>query len=80
MRVKATYLPSSETQEELEKSLILVQDTIKISPENIALYTDDDKLIGISIQAYIEDDHLSIEYECNNIFKEELEKEGFQIL
>ena len=66
MLVKATYLLGKEDEPELLNiALENIQKDIEIDPHNISLYTDEDELIGVSIKAYIEDDHIVIEYDCD---------------
>ena len=78
MRVQGTYFTCKEDDiEELKRTEKLLNESIKNNPESVALYTDDDKCIGHSVRAWIEEDHIVIEYEADEAYKEEFEKEGF---
>ena len=78
MIVKATYLLGQEDKPELlEKTASGLQKCIESNPDSLVLTTDDDKLIGHSIKAYVEEDHIAVEYECKEEYREVLTKEGF---
>ena len=78
MLVKATFMPSIEDNPEvLEEACKKFQEAIENNPMNISLYTDGDDFIGSSVRAYVEDDHIVVEYDCKEEYKESLIKEGF---
>ena len=78
MIVKATYLLGQEDKPELlEKTVKGLQACIDQDPNSLTLTTDKDELIGTSVKAYVEEDHVVVEYECKEEYKELLVKEGF---
>lgn len=80
MRVKGTFFTSIDTEEELKRNLEVINNAIEDNPYNISLQTDEDIHIGCAERAYIEDDHIVIEYEVDENFKDLLVSEGFSIL
>ncbi len=78
MLVKATYLLGQEDKLEfLEKAAKGLQDCIDQDPTSLTLTTDKDELIGTSVKAYVEKDHIVVEYDCGEEYKELLIDEGF---
>lgn len=80
MRVKGTFFTAIDTEEELKRNLEIINSAIEDNPDNISLQTDEDIYIGCAERAYIEDDHIVIEYEVDESFKDLLISEGFSIL
>ena len=78
MLVKATFMSGIEDNSEiLNEACERFQRAIEKDPMNISLYTDEDDFIGSSIRAYVEDDHIVVEYDCKEEYREALIKEGF---
>ena len=77
MKVLATYLTD---EKELERNLNSIKFLIELNPENVKLETDDNECVGIATDAWIEYDHVVVEYDAQEKYKEELEKEGFKVL
>lgn len=80
MKVKGTFLSAYETEEDLDRNLRILKASIKEEPCNMSLTTDEDELVGNAVEVFKEDDHIVIIYEVNEKFKDELIKEGFEIL
>lgn len=82
MLVKATYFLGQKepTKEIMESSANYLSDIIKENSEVMTLTTDEDELIGKATRAYFEEDHVAVEYDCDEKYKELLIKEGFTIL
>lgn len=80
MQVKGTYfVGDGEDLEALSNIEKILKKEIDNNTGSIALYTDSDECIGTAIGVWVEEDHIVIEYEVDESFKEELLKEGFSI-
>lgn len=80
MKVRGTFFTCKEDDiEELRRTEEILNRTIENNPNNIALYTDDDKCVGVAIKAWVDEDHIVIEYEADEKYKDEFIKEGFSI-
>lgn len=78
MLVKATYLLGKEDEPELlEKMAKGLQECVEKDSNSLILTTDDDEFIGSAVKVYVEEDHVTVEYECKEEFKDILIKEGF---
>jgi len=83
MRVLGTYFPNAREgdKEALIRSLRSVRALIADNPQGVALYTDGEveDMIGTALEAWIDNDHITIEFEVDPSYKEELIKEGYQL-
>ena len=80
MRVRGTFFTCKEDDiEELRRTEEILNRTIEDNPNNIALYTDEDECIGVALKAWVDEDHIVIEYEADEKYRDELVKEGFSI-
>ncbi len=80
MKVRGTFFTCKEDDiEELRRTEELLNRTIEDNPNNIALYTDEDECVGVAIRAWVDEDHIVIEYEADEKYRDELTKEGFSI-
>lgn len=80
MIVQGTFFVGKEGDiEELKRTEEILNRMIEDNPKNIALYTDEDECIGASIRAWVDEDHIVVEYEADEKYKDELIKEGFSI-
>lgn len=80
MKVIGTYFTCKEDDvEELRRTEELLNRTIEDNSNNMALYTDEDECIGVATRAWVDGDHVVIEYEADEKYRDELIKEGFSI-
>lgn len=80
MKVLGTYFTCKEDDiEELRRTEELLNRAIEHNPNDISLYTDEDECVGVATRAWVDDDHIVIEYEADDRYREELIKEGFSI-
>ena len=80
MKVKGTFFTCKEDDtEELRRTEEILNRTIADNPNNIALYTDEDECVGVALKAWVDEDHIVIEYEADEKYRDELVKEGFSI-
>ena len=77
MKVLGTYFTGDGN---LEKALEKLNNGLRSTKEFMVLHTDDDKKLGYATKAYIEDDHIVIEYEADENYKDEFKKEGFIVV
>ena len=57
-----------------------VNEMIQENPKSVKLETDEGIVIAKGIRAYKEDDHMCIEFNAEEKYRQEIEKEGFIIL
>ena len=80
MKVRGTFFTCKEDDvEELRRTELVLNKTIEDNPNNIALYTDEDERVGVALKAWVDEDHIVIEYEADEKYRDELVKEGFSI-
>jgi hypothetical protein len=80
MKVRGTFFTCKEDDiEELRRTEEILNRTIENNSNNIALYTDEDECIGVALKAWVDEDHIVIEYEADEKYRDELVKEGFSI-
>ena len=80
MKVLGTYFTCKEDDiEELRRTEELLNRAIEHNLNDISLYTDEDECVGVATRAWVDDDHIVIEYEADEKYREELIKEGFSI-